>query len=156
MAQTKTLLVASDGSETARRAAGVAGELARALGATVSIVIVQDEQLIVPNAWGIGDFPAGPPAGWLSVDEVRNRLEAGVEEKEFPETERALGELSAPATRILKWGHPASEILAVADEIGADHIVIGSRGRGGFERMLLGSVSQAVATHAKVPVTIVH
>ncbi len=50
-------------------------------------------------------------------------------------------------------GNPAPRLLAAAD--GTDMVVLGSRGRGGFASLLLGSVSQRVATHAPCPVVVV-
>jgi len=50
-------------------------------------------------------------------------------------------------------GHAAQQLLAIADD--AELLVLGNRGRGGFASLLLGSVSQRVATHAPCPVVIV-
>ncbi|WP_049927342.1 universal stress protein [Halopiger goleimassiliensis] len=52
-------------------------------------------------------------------------------------------------------GSPAQEIVdfAAADDV--DHVVIGSRGRSGFKRLLLGSVAEVVVRHSPVPVTVV-
>jgi nucleotide-binding universal stress UspA family protein len=55
----------------------------------------------------------------------------------------------------LEVGDPKSKILDVAEEWRADLIVVGSHGRRGFERFLMGSVSDAVARHAKCSVQIV-
>jgi len=55
----------------------------------------------------------------------------------------------------LEEGDPKSKILDVAEEWRADLIVVGSHGRRGFERFLMGSVSDAVARHAKCSVQIV-
>ena len=51
-------------------------------------------------------------------------------------------------------GSPKEAILNEAESWGADLIVVGSHGYGGFQRFLLGSVSQAVALHARCPVEI--
>lgn len=51
-------------------------------------------------------------------------------------------------------GKTAPEILALAEEVGADLIFIGSHGKTGIERLLLGSVSERVVREAKCPVTI--
>ena len=52
-------------------------------------------------------------------------------------------------------GHPAEQIIYRSDEIKADLIVVGDRGRSKFTRLLLGSVSRDVAQHAGRPVLIV-
>lgn len=57
-------------------------------------------------------------------------------------------------TQVLS-GSPKSVILEDAEAFGADLIIVGSHGRGMIERFLLGSVSQAVALHAKCSVEIV-
>lgn len=53
----------------------------------------------------------------------------------------------------IQFGHPVARLLAASD--GADLLVLGNRGRGGFAGLLLGSVSQRVATHAHCPVVVV-
>jgi len=52
-------------------------------------------------------------------------------------------------------GGVAQEIVGLAEEIGAGLIVIGSRGRGGIRRTLMGSVSDSVVRHAHCPVMVV-
>jgi nucleotide-binding universal stress UspA family protein len=64
-----------------------------------------------------------------------------------------VSELRQPVSRILTSGGAAASILEIAK--GAELVVVGSRGRGGFGALLLGSVSQQVAHHATCPVVIV-
>lgn len=64
-----------------------------------------------------------------------------------------LGEAGANARRVLQEGAPAPTLLERAR--GADLLVLGSRGRGGFAGLLLGSVSQQCVHHAACPVVIV-
>ena len=52
-------------------------------------------------------------------------------------------------------GHPADEILAVARDVGADLLFIGSHGKTGVERLLLGSVSERVVREARCPVMVI-
>lgn len=64
-------------------------------------------------------------------------------------------ETSPCVTSDIIQGHPQESILEEADRWGADLIVLGSPGLGGFERRLLSSVSHAVVTHAHCSVKIV-
>lgn len=52
-------------------------------------------------------------------------------------------------------GHPAREIVSFAEERGSDHVFVGSHGRSGVSRVLLGSVAERVVRRAPVPVTVV-
>jgi len=52
-------------------------------------------------------------------------------------------------------GHPANQIVYRAEQDGVDLIVVGHRGKGFFERLLVGSVSKQVVTHAYCPVLVV-
>jgi nucleotide-binding universal stress UspA family protein len=54
-----------------------------------------------------------------------------------------------------RFGKPAAQILALAEEVGADLLFIGSHGKTGVERLLLGSVSERVVREAKCPVLVV-
>jgi len=54
-----------------------------------------------------------------------------------------------------RTGTPAQEILSVAERDAVDHVVIGSHGRSGVARLLLGSVAEVVVRHSPVPVTTV-
>lgn len=54
-----------------------------------------------------------------------------------------------------KTGKPSTEILTTVEDAGVDHVVMGSQGRSGFSRILMGSVAETVLRRAPVPVTIV-
>jgi nucleotide-binding universal stress UspA family protein len=74
------------------------------------------------------------------------------------ETDEVLGELAEDArppevTVLGVPGFPAEEILAVAKD--ADMIVVGSRGEGGFKKLLMGSVASQVTRHAHIPVVVI-
>ena len=57
--------------------------------------------------------------------------------------------------RVIGEGSPAQVILAMADEVDADLVVVGARGRGGFVGLLVGSVATQVVNHAKRPTVVV-
>ena len=141
------ILIATDGSEGALKAAKFAGELARACNAAVSVLFVQSEDAIVHEAWGIG--------GTMSVDQIRDTFRRHAEESELPKTTAALGLVDGGVKSVFAWGHPAVEICRFADEQNVDVIVVGSHGRSGLTEAFLGSVSHTVANKATRPVTIV-
>lgn len=147
MAAVNHVLIATDGSKTALKAAAFAGDLARALGVRISVLFVQDDAMVVSGAWGEGSA--------MSVEQVRENLERRARDKEIPETVNAAGPLEHDAQTFLEWGHPATEICRFAREQDVDLIVVGSHGRSGIREALLGSVSHAVANQAPCPVTIV-
>jgi nucleotide-binding universal stress UspA family protein len=63
------------------------------------------------------------------------------------------GDLDEPIVRQLTAGGPAPILLGAAQ--GADLVVVGSRGLGGFKELLLGSVGHRLATHARCPVVVI-
>lgn len=149
------ILLPTDGSEHALRAAGLAGELARALGAKITVLIVHPDETIQHAAWGAGAFGVAMPDTPASAEDIRGRLEQESSNNELAKTTAALGESGDGAATVQRWGHAVDEICAAAKDGGADLIVMGSHGRGAFGRALLGSVSQGVVAHAPCPVTIV-
>ena len=87
-------------------------------------------------------FSAIPEDDWL--DNAREVLDAAVDQ---------VGEDAAAVSRDVVAGHPARVLVDRA--AGAELLVVGSRGHGGFTGMLLGSVSGHVVTHAPCPVVVV-
>jgi nucleotide-binding universal stress UspA family protein len=71
------------------------------------------------------------------------------------QVERIKGDGANVAEAHLREGPAVDEILDLAEEVGADLIVIGSRGLGAISRALLGSVSESVVKHAHCPVLVV-
>lgn len=151
----KHIMIATDGSEQSLKAAAFAGELARALGATVTIVMVLDERAVIPQAWGAVGFPGLEGLDAISTEDVRRFIEETTQAKEIAETSDALGTLDAAPETVVLWGHAADQICDYAENHGVDMILIGSHGRTGIKRAILGSVSHSVANQAPCAVTIV-
>ncbi|GAB5498646.1 MAG: hypothetical protein PsegKO_09570 [Pseudohongiellaceae bacterium] len=149
------ILVPTDGSEGALKAAKHAADMARALNARLTVLFVLTDDLIVSNAWGAAEFTELGPTGTMPVEDIRNLLEKKAREKEMADTLAALGDLPHDAETAVVWGHVADAICNFASEKAVDLLVIGSHGRTGVKRMLLGSVSHVVANQAPCPVTIV-
>ena len=138
------ILIATDGSELSLKAAALGGNLARALDASVSIVMVIDEDVVVSEAWG-----------GASAEDARRNIESRKSEEEIERTVAAVGDLpSTPDTAVL-MGHVGDQICTFAREKGVDLIVMGSHGRKGIKRVLLGSASYSVVNQATCAVTIV-
>lgn len=94
------------------------------------------------TAWGPGSVD-----NWLSAAEERSE---GVLENAAEAAVEAGVELTTDSV----VGRPAKAIVEYADEHDVDHIVVGSHGRGGLSRVLLGSVAETVVRRAPVPVTV--
>jgi nucleotide-binding universal stress UspA family protein len=139
-----TILLATDGSPSADRATDEAVRLARATGWPLHVVVVWRTPVIV----GYGYTPMMPV---VELGEAEKQLADGVAERVAARA-RASG---AATTSELREGDAADEIVAVADEIGAELIVIGSHGWGGFKRAVLGSVSSRVVHEARCGVLVV-
>ena len=135
------IAVGVDGSDAARRALEWAVDEARMRGA----------KLVVVHAWHEPMSALAPPYAAMAVidpsvfaeaaqETVRESL-AGIDVGSLPEE---------PETRVVA-GMPARALL----DVGADLIVIGSRGLGGIMGTLLGSVTHQVVHHATVPVVVI-
>jgi nucleotide-binding universal stress UspA family protein len=146
----RSIVVGTDGSSTAERAVDVAGELGRRLGAEVHVVTAYQPVRSAMLA-GVGAMGGSvPPPAWLGDDE---RVAA---EEVVRRAGERLAQAGISATQVARLGEPADALLVLAEEIGADLIVVGNRGMTGVRRYLLGSVADRVAHHAPCSVHIVH
>jgi nucleotide-binding universal stress UspA family protein len=135
------IIIAVDGSVSAAHAANVGFELARSLGAEAALIHVIDPSVVVAPE---GGYPAGELIALAEQD--GKRLLAGFSQR---------ASVQPPPLEFIQVGKPATEIVKAAQEWPADLIVIGSHGRGGVQRLLLGSVADGVMRHAKCPVLVV-
>ena len=132
------ILLATDGSEDAALAARVAADLSKRCGAELHVVHV---------------WTAIPSARFKAF--IRSQLEQAARELLDSEVER-LGSSGAKVTQAhLREGRSADEIVALADELGADLVILGSRGLGTVKRLVLGSVSEGVVHLSSRPTLIV-
>ncbi|MGW1983231.1 universal stress protein [Streptomyces collinus] len=138
-ASERRVVVGVDGSQSSYEALRWAVRYAGLVDGTVDAVAVWE----LPGLYGWS-----APAVDMDVDEDEARV------KMRQELTDALGEDAAgPVRTHLVHGNPTDVLLRAAE--GAEALVVGSRGRGGFARALLGSVSQHVSQHASCPVVIV-
>lgn len=110
--------------------------------------------VISPSKYATIEGAAGYE-GISTLHEIRDRIIS--EEKELvTERVKSIGhDRGIDITMLVRLGDPRSEILKTADEIGADLIVVGSTGKGLGQRILLGSVSTYIVTHAKVSTMVI-
>jgi nucleotide-binding universal stress UspA family protein len=136
----KTILIATDGSEPAAQALDVAVDLARDSGAALHVLSVHP--LRIPGRAG-----AGP-----AISEVEES--EGAEHIAGREAQRAR-DAGVAATPHAGRGDVVDCIADTATKLGADLLVVGSRGLGSLSGAVLGSVSHALVRRSPVPVTIV-
>lgn len=146
----KNILIATDGSDVAARAIDHGLALAKAVGAQVTIVTV-----IEPFAVTGGGYAT--VAGTV-IDPLPELIEA--QARAAHEIVAAAAKVAESAgvpvkTSVVDNSFAAEGINAEAAAIGADLIVMGSHGRRGLSRLLLGSQTSNVLAHAKVPVLVV-
>lgn len=141
------ILVCTDGSEMSSKAVRKAAEISSFLMDSEVTVLYVHQPIQVPPPYGAGYTPTAVPA---QVDEkVR---EAG--KKVLEQAAEILEDKKVNFKTLLLDGHPASTILEQAEE-GYDLLVVGSKGRTGLQRVLMGSVSSAVVQGAKCDVLVV-
>ncbi len=140
------ILLATDGSREAALAARTAADIAGKTGSELHVVLVGLSAAYVGmGPPEIADIP--PPRQEELNEEARRLLDAQVKQIEV--------DGSTVTQAHLRVGRPDEQIVALAEEIGAGLIVMGSRGLGGIRRALMGSVSDTVVRHAHCPVLVV-
>ena len=138
----KKILVPTDGSEFAKKAQKHALFLSKVSGAEIIAVSVTENNFV--NGLPLDD----------EVYQLNQILKERSEEnlKEFDE----LNEDNQKITHVIREGSPAKVILEVSKEEAVDLIVMGSSGKSGFDRFIMGSVADKVVNSAKCAVLVVH
>jgi nucleotide-binding universal stress UspA family protein len=147
------VLVGVDGSPGSARALRWAAGEARLRGAELHVV----------HVWRLPLYAVPDPGGLVvsSLGDLDREVEATLERRAREVLDGVVaelgretgGELGVALRSELRRGDPARELVEAA--AGADLLVVGSRGLGGFEGLLLGSVSQKVLQHAPCPAAVV-
>ena len=143
----KKILVPTDGSERAERAAQCAIDLAKASGASLLFLNVVDE---VSPAY-VYELESGASIDVAALDDQRRQFGRDAVDR----LKKSADAAGVNSETMVAEGHPWQEILSRADSEGADHIVIGSHGRRALAAAVLGNVTINVIHGAKVPVTVV-
>jgi len=131
------LVIATDGSDSGGRAVATALDLASRFDASVHAVSVvdRDRAEAAPDEEGEAVRAALRERAAAAVDAVAEQAPEGVD-----------------VTTAVREGRPAEAIVAYADEVDADGVALGTRGRGGAGGFVLGSVAEAVVRTCERPV----
>lgn len=138
----KKILIATDGSEYTKNAVEHGIELAKNTGAKLHAIYVVDTA-------AFASIPMD--AAWESMYELL-RQEGDEATKYVADKAEAEG---LEVERSTVEGHPADEIIKYAEKNGANLIVMGTLGKSGLDRFLLGSVAEKVVRTSKIPVLVV-
>ena len=135
------VLCAYDGSPAAKAALSEAIELAATMNARLAIVTVVER----------------PPAGVAAAGVDPEALARTMEHERGDQLREACAQVpdDLPLTTLLRAGHAGKEILRAAAEVGADVLVLGTRGRSRMASSLFGSVAADVHFHTKLPILVV-
>jgi nucleotide-binding universal stress UspA family protein len=141
-----SIVVGTDGSDTAKEAVRQAAELAKTLGSRMYLVSAYEP---VPEG-RLREERTEVPEDLQWMVNPREDVNATLEE-----TGKQLQEEGLEVETHAREGDPADAILDVAEEKGADLIVVGNKGMTGAKRFLLGSVPNKVSHHAPCSVMII-
>jgi nucleotide-binding universal stress UspA family protein len=139
----KRILVATDGSDGGNRALDAAGELALATGASLVVLTIGS------NVTGAELRRLADTSGDLG-----KTLEARAH-RVLKQADKRMRKSGVKAALRCEWGDPAEAILDMARREKIEAIVVGRRGRGRLRQLLMGSVSQKVASLAPCTVIVV-
>ncbi len=138
----KNIILATDGSKYSENAVEYAVELAKISGARISAIYVVDT----------GAFATIPmDVAWENIYELLKTEGNEATEKVILEAKKS----DIKVESFIVEGHPAEEIVKLSESIPADLIVMGTLGKRGLDRFLLGSVAEKVSRISNVPVMIV-
>ena len=142
----KSIVVGTDGSETASEAVRQAADLAKSIGAKVQLVSAYQ-----PVSEGrLREERTEAPEDMQWMINAKEDVEATLEE-----AGEMVKESGVEVETYARRGDPADAILDVAEEKSADLIVVGNKGMTGAKRFLLGSVPNKVSHHAPCSVLII-
>jgi nucleotide-binding universal stress UspA family protein len=141
--QLRRILVPHDFSPTAQAALDYALDLGEKVGASVTIVHAYEYPILT--------YPEGPPVTPELVGQVKHAATAALDA--LVQRSRRPG---VAVDGVLREGTAWHEILGAAADLAVDLVVVGTHGRRGISRALLGSVAEKIVRAARCPVLTVH
>jgi nucleotide-binding universal stress UspA family protein len=138
----RNILIATDGSENSQRAISCGIEIAKLSGATVHALYVVDTPSIISETWTAGK-------------EMVHELIIREGKKVLSKVKKIIEDSGVEVKEVLLEGYPSEEIINFAENNNMDLIVMGTLGKTGLERFLVGSVAENVIRNSKVPVMVI-
>ena len=145
----QAIVVGTDGSDTARIAVARATQLAQLTGATLHIVYAY--QPLSRAHLGAASTTTGPT---IDVGQVNAGIESAAREV-LDHAAAIARDADIKVETLALPGDPADAVIAAAKDVGADLVVVGSRGMSGKKRFVLGSVPNKVSHHCPCSLLIV-
>lgn len=137
------ILVATDFSACSEQAVAHAQGLAKSFGASIRFIHVMHHVSTYLEGW---EGPVVMTAANQVFEEIERQAKRHL---------AALVKGTSHADSVLREGHPSTEIVKEAERFGADLLVLGTHGRTGLDRVLLGSVAHQVVQKSSCPVLVI-
>lgn len=138
----RNIVIATDGSENSQRAISCGVEIAKLSGATVHALYVVDTPSIISETWTAGK-------------EMVHEMIIREGKKVLSKVKKIIEDSGVEVKEVLLEGYPSEEIINFAENNNMDLIVMGTLGKTGLERFLVGSVAENVVRNSKVPVMVI-
>jgi nucleotide-binding universal stress UspA family protein len=142
----KKIMIATDGSDTSNKAATIGIDIAKRANGSITAVYVM-EILRLAHLPGYATMPG------LKEKVLGLMREEGSQAMQFVEDQAEM--MSVSCQKIVAQGSPSEELLRISKEMEMDLIIMGSLGRTGIEKILLGSVAEKVVLQSTIPVLLV-
>ncbi|HIH74075.1 MAG TPA: universal stress protein [Methanosarcina sp.] len=138
----RNIVIATDGSANFRKVISCGIEIAKLSGATVYVLYVVDTPSLISEIWTAGK-------------EAIREMMVNDGKKVISKVKKIIEESGVEVKEVLLEGHPSDEIIKFAEHNNMDLIVMGTLGKTGFEKFMMGSVAQKVVRCSNVPVMVV-
>jgi len=138
------LLLTTDLSEEGERPYAAVAELARATGASITLLHVVEDVAVAPHG-----APLAPPIHAPDIKRIVHEAETVLEDHA-----KRLGNGIPIDARVLTGPQVAQAIAEFASEGGYDLLAVSTHGRSGFRRMVMGSVAETLLRHTRTPVLV--
>jgi nucleotide-binding universal stress UspA family protein len=138
----QNIVIATDGSANFRKVISCGVEIAKLSGATVHALYVVDTPSLISETWTVGK-------------ETIRKMMINDGKKIIYKVKKIIEESGVEVKEILLEGHPSDEIIKFAENNKMDLIVMGTLGKTGFEKFLMGSIAEKVVRFSDVPVMVV-